>query len=359
MDIKAFFRPKQSTNLSGSKRAAVEVLDDEPVEAGSSESSSAAAAPTTAERGLKKQREEAASSISAGYLAQLELSGVHSSWHSVLGAEMSKPYFTRLQDFVSASRGKEKVYPPPAQVYSAFRTAFDKVSVVILGQDPYHGPGQGHGLCFSVQKGVETPPSLRNILKEVGEDVGLRRKPSHGYLGYWAEQGVLLLNAVLTVVDGKANSHAGKGWEEFTSAVIRALNLQRSGLVFMLWGGPAQQKGKFIDTSKHCVLTAAHPSPLSAYRGWFGCKHFSLCNAYLQKKGKEAIDWNLEPAAGAAKPAGSSPSLAVPGAAAGGAAGGAGAVAAAGESAAAEAIIAEGSAAATTTTTAVAGPTAS
>ena len=186
------------------------------------------------------------------------------------------------------------VYPPAADVFNAFKvTEFKQVKVVILGQDPYHGAGQAHGLSFSVQAGVAPPPSLVNIYKELADDIAGFQIPAHGCLQHWAEQGVLLLNTVLTVRAGQAHSHAALGWETFTDRVIAMLNQEREGLVFLLWGSHAQKKGAFIDRNRHCVLTAPHPSPLSAYRGFFGCKHFSQANAYLQQQGLAAIDWQV------------------------------------------------------------------
>jgi uracil-DNA glycosylase len=230
-------------------------------------------------------------------LAALDIN-VHSSWAPVVLAEARKPYFKKLQAFLLERRGKAVVYPPASDVFSALRlTPLDAVRVVILGQDPYHQPGQAHGLAFSVQRGVQAPPSLANMLKEAADDVGIR-KPSHGNLEYWARQGVLLLNAVLTVERGAANAHQKQGWEEFTTAIIRAVNAQRSGVVFLLWGKPAQVKAALVDRSRHRVLEAAHPSPLSAYRGFLGCKHFSAANAYLASQGKTPIDWNLDPPGG-------------------------------------------------------------
>ena len=197
-----------------------------------------------------------------------------------------------LRDFLLERGHAVKIYPPPAQWFSAFNaTPFDQVKVVILGQDPYHGPGQAHGMCFSVLPGVAIPPSLRNIYKELHSDLGIA-PVKHGYLQSWATQGVFLLNSVLTVEHGQAAAHQGKGWEQFTDVVIDQLSSQSSGIVFMLWGGYARKKGQIIDTSKHCVLTSAHPSPLSV-RGFTGCRHFSKANAYLQSMGKAPIDWQL------------------------------------------------------------------
>lgn len=217
------------------------------------------------------------------------------NWHEVIGQEKEKDYFQETLNFVRAERESGKmIYPPASDVFNAFKyTEFSDVKVVILGQDPYHGPNQAHGLCFSVQPGVATPPSLVNIYKELKQDVADFEIPSHGYLLPWAEQGVLLLNTVLTVEAGKAHSHASLGWEKFTDVVIESLNEYSSGIVFLLWGNHAQKKGQYIDRNKHCVLTAPHPSPLSAHRGFLGCKHFSKTNEYLIEHGKSPINWHL------------------------------------------------------------------
>ena len=217
------------------------------------------------------------------------------SWHEAIGAEKEQAYFQQILHSVKAERAAGTlVYPPAADVFNAFKvTEFKQVKVVILGQDPYHGAGQGHGLSFSVQAGIAPPPSLVNIYKELADDIAGFQIPAHGCLQHWAEQGVLLLNTVLTVRAGQAHSHAALGWETFTDRVIAMLNQEREGLVFLLWGSHAQKKGAFIDRNRHCVLTAPHPSPLSAYRGFFGCKHFSQANAYLQQQGLAAIDWQV------------------------------------------------------------------
>lgn len=219
---------------------------------------------------------------------------IHESWKNALADEFQKPYFQALKSFlVAEKKGGQKVFPPGKLIFNAFdSTPFDQVKVVILGQDPYHGPGQAHGLCFSVQEGVATPPSLKNIYKELASDIGFEI-PNHGHLQKWAGQGVLLLNAILTVRAHQAASHRNKGWEEFTDAAIRKLNEEREGLVFLLWGGFAKRKASMIDASKHHILKSAHPSPLSAYNGWFGCKHFSQTNEYLKSQGKSEIDWSL------------------------------------------------------------------
>ena len=220
------------------------------------------------------------------------------SWKDKLHGEFSKEYFKKLCNFHSAQvLAKKTIFPPTAQVFSAFYACdFEKVSVVIVGQDPYHGPGQAHGLCFSVQKGVAVPPSLRNMYKELSEDPAVVPKfkiPSHGCLTKWAQQGVLLLNACLSVESGKANSHQGQGWETFTDAVIAACNKSTSPLVFLLWGAPAAKKCQSVNQHKHVVLKAPHPSPLSAHRGFFGCRHFSKCNEQLARFGHPQIDWQI------------------------------------------------------------------
>lgn len=201
------------------------------------------------------------------------------------------------QFLLERKRAGATIYPPGPRIFNALdSTPFDAVKVVILGQDPYHGPNQAHGLCFSVRDGVALPPSLVNICKEIGDDVGgiePGQMPTSGNLQCWADQGVLLLNAVLTVERGRAGAHQGKGWERFTDRVVAELNEGRDGLVFMLWGSYAQKKGAAIDTGRHLVLRAPHPSPLSAHRGFFGCRHFSKANTWLQKKGIEPIDWSL------------------------------------------------------------------
>lgn len=216
------------------------------------------------------------------------------SWQGVLGPEFDKPYMQALRVFLRSEKDKKKIiYPNSANIFNAFSlTSFDNVEVVILGQDPYHGPNQAHGLCFSVQAGVAPPPSLLNIFKELQSDVSVNR-PNHGSLESWAKQGVLLLNSVLTVEKGLAASHQGKGWEQFTDRTIAILNERKQGLVFILWGAYAQRKGAIIDPMKHCVLKSVHPSPLSATQGFFGSKPFSKANAYLSAQGKKPIDWTL------------------------------------------------------------------
>ena len=216
------------------------------------------------------------------------------SWLSHLEGEFEQPYMQKLRDFLLTRKQHQAViYPPGKLIFNALNsTPFDQVRVVILGQDPYHGPGQAHGLCFSVLPGVRTPPSLANIYREIESDLGMTL-PDHGSLQSWADQGVLLLNAVLTVERGQAGSHQGKGWEIFTDAVVQKLNDKREGLVFMLWGSYAQKKGSVIDRRKHLVLKAPHPSPLSAHRGFLGCRHFSKANDYLQEHGQQPIDWSV------------------------------------------------------------------
>jgi len=215
-----------------------------------------------------------------------------------LAPEFRQDYMVQLRHFLlERKRAGARIYPPGDRIFNALNsTPFDRVRVIVLGQDPYHGPGQAHGLCFSVRLGVPTPPSLINIFQEIESDLGIA-PPDHGCLQSWADQGVLLLNAVLTVERGRAGSHQGKGWERFTDQVVRLLNAERDGLVFMLWGSYALKKGAVIDRRRHCVLTAPHPSPLSAHRGFFGCRHFSKANRYLEEQGLPPIDWSLPPAA--------------------------------------------------------------
>lgn len=219
---------------------------------------------------------------------------IEETWKNLLYDEFKKEYFVKLKEFLIDEKKKYTVYPPGSQIFAAFNhTPFDSVKVVILGQDPYHGPGQAHGLCFSVPKGIPVPPSLQNIFKEINSDLGLPI-PNNGNLEKWAKQGVLLLNATLTVRANQAGSHQNKGWETFTDAAIKALSDYHKGLVFILWGNYAQAKARIIDANKHFILTAPHPSPLSANRGFFGCKHFSKTNRLLISIGKEPIDWALD-----------------------------------------------------------------
>jgi uracil-DNA glycosylase len=213
------------------------------------------------------------------------------SWKRRMNEEFSKEYFLKLAGYVKEEYKTKTIYPPGSLIFNAFNTCpFDNVKAVILGQDPYHGPGQAHGLCFSVREGIGLPPSLLNIFKEIEADLGIIR-PSSGNLERWASQGVLLLNATLTVRAHQAGSHQKKGWEEFTDAAIRALNNEKKNLVYFLWGSYAQKKGETIDETNNLVLRSVHPSPLSASRGFFGNKHFSRCNEYLAEKGVKPIDW--------------------------------------------------------------------
>lgn len=214
-------------------------------------------------------------------------------WQRVLGDEFQKPYYLQLREFLKHEYANETIYPSMHNLWSAFHTtAYSDVKVVILGQDPYHGPNQAHGMSFSVQPGVPQPPSLRNMLQELRDDIGCD-VPNHGYLLDWAKQGVLLLNTVLTVRQGQAHSHKERGWEQFTDKVIEKLNERDEPIIFVLWGRPAQQKQKLINTTKHAVLTAPHPSPLSAHRGFFGSKPYSQINALLQQRGQTPINWCL------------------------------------------------------------------
>lgn len=219
---------------------------------------------------------------------------LHESWKAPLLPEFEADYLARLEAFLLGEKAAGKqIFPDSEEWFRALElTPLEKVRVVILGQDPYHGPGQAHGLCFSVQPGVRPPPSLVNIYKELQTDLGISR-PHHGFLEHWATQGVLLLNSVLTVEMTKAASHRGKGWEKFTDAVIRLVNAKADPVVFMLWGNYAQKKADFVDSARHLVLKAAHPSPLSAHNGFLGCRHFSQCNAFLEGKGLAPIDWAL------------------------------------------------------------------
>ncbi|ARU55313.1 uracil-DNA glycosylase [Oleiphilus messinensis] len=219
---------------------------------------------------------------------------LHPSWQSKIGDQLQLPYMQTLKAFLQQRKAAgATIFPPGREMFNAFNhTPFDQVKVVILGQDPYHGPGQAHGLCFSVRSGIAPPPSLVNIFKEIESDLGIPR-PDHGCLTHWAEQGVLLLNAVLSVEQGSAGAHQGKGWEQFTDSAIAALNEHREHLVFMLWGSYAQKKGQLIDPRRHLVLKSPHPSPLSAHRGFFGCRHFSLANEYLVGNDASPVQWQL------------------------------------------------------------------
>ena len=217
---------------------------------------------------------------------------IEESWKEILETEFSAEYFQQLTRFVEEERSTHMVYPPDAKVFEALNlTPFKDVKIVIIGQDPYHGPGQAHGLCFSVQEGIKIPPSLRNIFKEIHNDLGII-PPENGDLESWAKQGVLLLNATLTVRAEQAGSHQKKGWEQFTDAVIRRISEKRSGVIFLLWGAYAGHKAELIDAAKHHIFKSAHPSPLSAHRGFFGCRHFSQANAILREMGEREINWS-------------------------------------------------------------------
>ena len=219
---------------------------------------------------------------------------LHPSWLGPLGGEFAQPYMADLKRFLMGEReAGKRIFPKGSEWFGALdMTPLDDVRVVILGQDPYHGLGQAHGLCFSVRNGVQPPPSLLNIYKELESDLGIR-PARHGFLKHWASQGVLLLNSVLTVEMGRAASHRDRGWERFTDAVVRAVNAKPEPVVFMLWGSYAQKKAAFVDASRHLVLKAPHPSPLSAHSGFFGCRHFSKANAFLESRGLPPIDWAL------------------------------------------------------------------
>lgn len=215
------------------------------------------------------------------------------SWQAALADELEQPYIAKLAAFVATERASQTIYPPAGEEFTALNlTAYEQVRVVILGQDPYHGPGQAHGLAFSVQKGIKVPPSLVNIYKELNSDLDVD-PPKHGYLVEWASQGVLLLNTVLTVRDGQPNTHKGQGWERLTDAIIGAVSARVTPAVFLLWGAPAQKKAGLVDENRHVILRAAHPSPLSARNGFFGSRPFSQANAALVKRGLEPIDWQL------------------------------------------------------------------
>ena len=218
---------------------------------------------------------------------------IGNSWDSILAEEFKSEYYLQLREFLKREYAQQTIYPNMYDIFNALKyTAYEDVKAVIIGQDPYHGEGQAHGLCFSVKRGVMPPPSLQNIFKEMQNDVNFRI-PNNGELTDWTKQGVLLLNAVLTVRAGQANSHRGMGWEQLTDAVIRKLNEREKPIVFMLWGRNAKEKQKLITNSHHLVLTAAHPSPLSAYNGFFGCRHFSRANEFLVQTGQEPIDWSI------------------------------------------------------------------
>ena len=219
---------------------------------------------------------------------------IENDWLQAVGGEFKKPYYAQLYKFIKEEYNTKVIYPPADDIFNALHlTPLSKVKVLILGQDPYHNEGQAHGLCFSVKPEVDIPPSLENIYKELKDDLGCKI-PNNGYLVKWAEQGVLMLNTVLTVRAHQANSHQGRGWEQFTDAIINAVNAQDRPIVYMLWGRPAQSKIPMLTNPKHLILKAPHPSPLSAYRGFFGCKHFSQAHAFLEKNGIEPIDWQIE-----------------------------------------------------------------
>lgn len=221
------------------------------------------------------------------------MAAISNDWAEKLNIEYKKPYYRELFSFIKAEYSKVVVYPPSEDIFNAMHlTPLSKVKCVILGQDPYHEPGQAHGLCFSVKPDIKIPPSLENIYKELHDDIGFSI-PNHGYLEEWAKQGVLLLNTVLTVQAHRAFSHRGKGWEQFTDAIIRTVNEIDRPVVFLLWGKPAQEKKALLNNPKHLILEAPHPSPLSAYRGFFGCRHFSKANEFLMKNGETPIDWTL------------------------------------------------------------------
>lgn len=221
------------------------------------------------------------------------MAAISNDWAEKISAEYKKPYYRELFNFIKEEYSKVVVYPPSEDIFNAMHlTPLSKVKCVIIGQDPYHEPGQAHGLCFSVKPDIKVPPSLENIYKELHDDIGFSI-PNHGYLEEWAKQGVLLLNTVLTVQAHRAFSHRGKGWEQFTDAIIRTVNEVDRPVVFLLWGKPAQEKKALLNNPKHLILEAPHPSPLSAYRGFFGCKHFSKTNEFLAKNGETPIDWTL------------------------------------------------------------------
>lgn len=218
---------------------------------------------------------------------------IGNDWDIMLQDEFDRPYFKRLENFLTEERARYEIYPPQEDVFDALRySSFQDTKVVILGQDPYHEPGQAHGLCFSVNKGVTIPPSLVNIYKEIENDLGIKM-PGHGYLADWAKQGVLLLNTVLTVRRGQANSHKGKGWEIFTDRIVEILNQRQKPMVFILWGANAKSKTELITNKEHMVITGAHPSPLSAWKGFFGGRYFSKANRYLEITGQEPVDWGI------------------------------------------------------------------
>lgn len=215
------------------------------------------------------------------------------TWKKLLKDELQAPYMQKLEEKLKIDYQTKTIYPTQENIFAAFNlTSFEKIKVVIIGQDPYHGPNQAHGLCFSVQPEIKIPPSLANIYKEINSDLGIQM-PNHGYLKSWADQGVFLLNALLTVEGGNPMAHKKYGWEKFTDHVIDLINEKKENVVFMLWGAPAHKKAKNVDPNKHYILKTVHPSPLSSYRGYFGCKHFSMCNEFLKSKGIAPIDWKI------------------------------------------------------------------
>jgi uracil-DNA glycosylase len=238
---------------------------------------------------------ESFSLLHDGFMEKHTQFPLHESWRPYLELELNQDYMKNLSAFLRQQiREKKNIFPKPSDIFKAYNScSFQEIKVVIIGQDPYHGTNQAHGLCFSVLPPTKPPPSLQNIFKELQTDLGLKT-PNHGELTYWASQGVFLLNDVLTVEEGKAHSHKDKGWERFTDKTIEHLNTHHRGLIFFLWGSPAQKKGQKIDEAKHFVLRAPHPSPLSSYRGFFGCKHFSIANKLLVDQGKKMIDWQLK-----------------------------------------------------------------
>ncbi|XP_003383944.1 PREDICTED: uncharacterized protein LOC100639307 [Amphimedon queenslandica] len=278
-DISSFFKPAPPKSAKRAEPAHATCTDDE--------------TPPTSDKELITEKRYVASAK----LWSKKLGGeIGPSWMKALEPIFKEPFFTELMSFVDGERATKVVYPPASQVFSwTIACALDDVKVVIVGQDPYHGPNQAHGLCFSVCIGVPPPPSLKNIYKELSEDISGFSIPDHGYLIGWARQGVLLLNACLTVRRSEANSHSKKGWEKVTDAVIQWINANLRGVVFMLWGGDAKKKGSSINKKRHYVLDGPHPSPLSAHRGFFGCRHFSKANELLEKDGRTPIDWSHLP----------------------------------------------------------------
>lgn len=285
MDIRSFFGAKPSAKRPA--EAAAETPADK------QQKTSASSPVTTVSAGGSSADVDAVLASLPPASAELLAPLAHTSWLSALKAEVRKPYFASLAAEVAKERARSTVFPPAANVFTAFTaTPLEQVRVVILGQDPYHGPSQAHGLCFSVMRGVAVPPSLKNIYTEMESDVPGFKRPGHGNLEAWASRGIFMLNASLTVKQANANSHAKLGWLDFTDAVIKLVNEKCEGVVFILWGGFAQKKGKEISRLRHCVIEAAHPSPLSVTK-FRGCKVFSKANAYLEKRGKEPIDWSI------------------------------------------------------------------